>query len=62
MAGGTGLQAIQPRTNLSVPSMVCISLMTNGERNLGLAGEVGERTRGCREPSADLKKYNKSFS
>ena len=62
MAGGRCLQAIQPRTNLSVPSMVCISLRTNGERNSGLAGEVGERTKGSREPSADLKKYNKSFS
>ena len=41
-------------TYLSICSIFCISSMTKGERNSGLAGEVGERTRGCRALNADL--------
>ena len=56
---------ITERTNLTTCSIFCISPTTNGERNSGLVGDVGDRTRGCRGLSADLcndGKWRKSFS
>ena len=41
-------------THQMVVRNLSISAMTKGERKVGLAGERGERERGCRERRADL--------